>query len=156
MKLFLQLLVLQEFVIITTTFSGIFLLVSYVGLTWTTKVIPSEMLTLSISLILGASGAAIKKSKLSDVDFAILKQSLRDYVFIGAATTQLILTINYVFLIWLEKSIPGEVSPAIGGLTTIVLGFTDFGNSGYQQSSSSQLKNEPVEQEVQIDSTQNK
>lgn len=128
MKLLLrQLLVLQEFVIITTIFSGVFLLVSHVALTWTTKIIPSEMLGLGITLISGASAAAIKKEKLSNVEFAISTQSLKDYVFMGAATTQLILTINYVFLIWLDKSIPDGISTAIGTLTVIVLGFTDFG-----------------------------
>jgi hypothetical protein len=127
-KLFLQILLLQEFVIITTTFSGVFLLVSYVGLTWTPKTIPSEMLTLAIALISGAAGAALKKRKLSNPEIAISKQSLRDYAFMGAATTELVLATNYVFLIWLEKSVPNELSPAIGSLATIVLGFTDFGS----------------------------
>ncbi|MEG4149265.1 hypothetical protein [Microcoleus sp. Pol12B5] len=128
-KLLLQLLILQEFVIITTTFSGVFLLVSYVALTGTTKVIPSEMLTLGIALISGASAAALKKGKLSNAEMVISTQSLRDYAFMGAATTELILAANYVFLIWLEKLIPGEIAPAIGSLAAVVLGFTDFGSS---------------------------
>lgn len=130
MKLLLQLLVLQEFVLITITFSGVFLLVSYVGLTWTPKKIPSEMLMLAITLISGASAAALKKGKLSNTETAISKQSLRDYAFIGAATTQMILSVNYVLLISTERVIPFELSPAIGSLAAVILGFTDFGGSG--------------------------
>ena len=129
MKSIAQIFVLQEFVIITTTFSGIFLLVSYTALTWTTKTIPSEMSTLALTLISGASAAALKKGRLSNAEIAISKQSLRDYAFIGAATTESILAINYVFLIWLEKSIPIGSSSLIGILAAMVLGFTDFGNS---------------------------
>jgi hypothetical protein len=129
-KIFLQLFLLQEFAIITVVFSGVFLLVSYVALTWTTKMIPPEMLTLAITLISGSGAAAIKKGKLSNPEesrFILAKQSLRDYAFIGAATTQAILTINYVFLVWLEKAIPVEISVGIGSLAASVLGFTDFG-----------------------------
>lgn len=121
-------LILQEFVIITITFSGVFLLMSYVGLTWTTKTIPSEMLMLAVTLISGSSAAALKKGELSNAEVAISKQSLRDYSFIGAATTELVLVVNYVFLIYLEKSIPIGLSPAIGVLGVAVLAFTDFGS----------------------------
>ena len=129
MKLITQMLVLQEFAIVTTLFSGIFLLISYLALTHTTKVIPSEMLTLAATLISGASAAALKKGKLSDVNAAIKKQSFKDYILIGATTTEPIIVVNYVFLIWLEKSIPIETPSAICILAAMVLGFTDFGNS---------------------------
>ena len=128
MKLITQMLVLQEFAIITTLFSGIFLLISYLALTHTTKVIPSEMLTLAVTLTSGASAAALKKGKLSNAN-AIQKQSFKDYILIGATTTEPIIVVNYVFLIWLDKSIPIGFSSAIGILAAMVLGFTDFGNS---------------------------
>ena len=129
MKLIIQLLVLQEFAIITTLFSGIFLLISYLALVYTTRVIPSEMLTLAVTLTSGASAATLKKGKLSNANAAIQKQSFKDYILIGVTTTEPILVVNYVFLIWLEKSIPIELSSAIGILAAMVLGFTDFGNS---------------------------
>ena len=129
MKLIIQLLVLQEFAIVTTLFSGIFLLISYLALVYTTRVIPSEMLTLAVTLTSGASAATLKKGKLSNANAAIQKQSFKDYILIGVTTTEPILVVNYVFLIWLEKSIPIELSSAIGILAAMVLGFTDFGNS---------------------------
>ena len=129
MKLITQLLVLQEFAIVTTLFSGIFLLISYLALAYTTRVIPSEMLTLAVTLTSGASAATLKKGKLSNVKAAIQKQSFKDYILIGVTTTEPILVVNYVFLIWLNKSIPIELSSAIGILAAMVLGFTDFGNS---------------------------
>ena len=129
MKLIIQLLVLQEFAIVTTLFSGIFLLISYLALVYTTRVIPSEMLTLAVTLTSGASAATLKKGKLSNANAAIQKQSFKDYILIGVTTTEPILVVNYVFLIWLEKSIPIETPSAIGILAAMVLGFTDFGNS---------------------------
>ena len=128
MRLITRILVLQEFAIVTTLFSGIFLLISYLALTHTTKIIPSEMLTLAVTLTSGASAATLKKGKLSNAN-AIQKQSFKDYILIGATTTEPIIVVNYVFLIWLEKSIPIETSSAIGILAAMVLGFTDFGNS---------------------------
>ena len=129
MKFITRMLVLQEFAIITTLFSGIFLLISYLALTHTTKIIPSEMLTLAVTLTSGASAAALKKGKLSNANAAIQKQTFKDYILIGATTTEPIIVVNYVFLIWLDKSIPIGFSSAIGILAAMVLGFTDFGNS---------------------------
>lgn len=132
LKLLSQLLLLQEFVIISVTFSGVFLLGSYIGLTWTSKPIPPELLILATTLISGSGAAAAKKRKLAsaeDVPSTLSKQPLRDYIFLGAATAQVCLAINYALLIWTQKQIALELPAAIGSLAAIVLTFTDFGKS---------------------------
>jgi hypothetical protein len=132
-KIFLQLLILQEFVIITVMFSGVFLVTSYFVLSGTDKTIPAEMLGTGVTLLSGAIGAALKKKKLSgaeeEVRSIVAQQTLVDYVFMGATTTCFVAVFNYVYLVWIGRSIPVGMSLGIGGLVAAFLGFIDFGKN---------------------------
>lgn len=119
---------LAEFVIAAVMFSGIFMLISYMLLTHTSKSIPAEMTTLFMSLIGGGVGATLAKGKLTQ-PHPESSLSLADYAWIGAASAKVFFVINYVFLIWLERPIPKEISPTIGGLATTLLAVTTFRNS---------------------------
>jgi hypothetical protein len=120
--------VLSEFVILTVTFSGVFLFMSYGILLWTHKIIPPEMLTTTQVVVSGAVAAVIAKTRQRPIEDST-KQTSVDYALMGVAVTQIILTLNYVFLIWAERSIPKEVAPAIGALAITILTLTNFRDS---------------------------
>lgn len=145
---------LADYVIICISTSVILLGWSYMGLTLTSKTPPPGMPTLTTSLAFGAVAAGIKKS-ISKPDPSV-EGSVVNAFYMALSTTQLAFAIHYNLLVWLDKIVPVELSAMIGGLATILLTITNFGNSGYQQSNSSQLENESIEQEVQADSTQNR
>lgn len=115
---------LPEFVIVTTTFSGIFLLISYVILGYTDKIVPAEMLTLATTLIAGAIAGAVKWGKLGIGE--PVKQSSIDYALMGAATTIVLISFHYVLQVWIKESVPIELAPGIGILSGIILGITEF------------------------------
>jgi hypothetical protein len=119
---------LAEFIIATVMFSGVFMLISYMLLTWTSKSIPPEMTTLFTSLISGGVGATLAKGKLIE-PHPQGSLSLVDYTFMVAASAKVFFVINYVFLIWVQRPIPKEISPAIGGLAMTLLAVTTFRNS---------------------------
>jgi site-specific DNA-cytosine methylase len=51
--------------------------------------------------------AATKKEKLSgEIRTLLAQQSIRDYAFMGATTAQVVLAFNYVYLVWIQRSIP--------------------------------------------------
>jgi hypothetical protein len=145
---------LADYVIICISTGVILLGWSYMGLTLTSKTPPPGMPTLTTSLAFGAVAAGIKKS-LSKPDSSI-EGSVVNAFFMALSTTQLALTVHYNLLVWLDKIVPVELSAMIGGLATILLAITNFGNSGYQQSTSLRPENESIEQEAQVDSTQNR
>ena len=145
---------LADYVIICISTSVILLGWSYMGLTLASKTPPPGMPTLATSLAFGAVAAGIKKS-LSKPDPSI-DGSVVNAFFMGLSTTQLALAVHYNLLVWLDKIVPVELSAMIGGLATILLAITNFGNSGYQQSTSSQVENESIRQEIEIDTTQNR
>lgn len=126
---------LADYVIICISTGAILIGWSYMGLTLTSKAIPSGMPTLATSLAFGAVASGIKKS-ISKPD-ASVEGAIVNVFFMALSTTQLALTIHYNLLIWLDKMVPVELSAMIGGLATILLAITNFGNSGYQVSNSS-------------------
>lgn len=122
---------LADYVIVSVATSAIILLFSCIGLTWTTKTIPSEMYTLISSLAMGAfSAAALKKELKSDL---LIKGSFVNYALMGLATTKVFLVLNYNSLVWADRTIPKELGPLIGGLAVIVLTVTTFRNSGFEK-----------------------
>lgn len=122
---------LADYVIVSVAISAIILLFSCIGLTWTTKAIPSEMYTLISSLAMGAfSAAALKKELKSDL---LIKGSFVNYALMGLATTKVFLVLNYNSLVWADRPIPKELAPLIGGLAVIVLTVTTFRNSGFER-----------------------
>lgn len=141
---------LADFVIVFVALSAIIVLGSYIGLTWTTKEIPPDMITMGVALASGAVAAGALKNK-SQLNTRI-RGSLVNYSLMGIAFTQLILVVNYNFLVWAERVIQKELIMSIHGLTTVVLTVTTFRNSGYNKSSFSQHNN----RETRMDSTQNK
>ncbi|TAG98741.1 MAG: hypothetical protein EAZ18_00250 [Oscillatoriales cyanobacterium] len=124
----MQKIVLSEFVILTVTFSGVFLFISYAILLWTHKVIPPEMLATTQVLVSGAVAAVIAETRQKPTGKST-KQTSVDYALMGVAVTQIILTLNYVFLIWAERSISKEVAPTIGALAITILTLTNFRDS---------------------------
>lgn len=145
---------LADYVIICISTGVILLGWSYMGLTLASKTPPPGMPTLATSLAFGAVAAGVKKS-ISKPDPSV-EGSVVNAVFMGLSTTQLALAVHYNLLVWLDKVVPVELSAMIGGLATILLAITNFGNSGYQQSNSSQHEHESIEQEIHIDSAQNR
>jgi hypothetical protein len=145
---------LADYVIICISTDVILLGWSYMFLTLASKTPPPGMPTLATSLAFGAVAAGIKKS-MSKQDPSV-EGSVVNAFFMALTTTQLALAVHYNLLVWLDKIVPVELSAMIGGLATILLAITNFGNSGYQQSNSSRLKNESIEQETHIDSTRNR
>lgn len=142
---------LADFVIVFVATSAIIILLSYMGLTWTTKQIPSDMASLGVTLALGAvtAGGLKSKAKLN----ASIKGSFVNYSLMGLATTQLFLVINYNSLIWAERVIPKELTPSIHGLVVIILTVTNFSDSGYKKSDSLQFEeNKPINQPTNLDS----
>lgn len=131
----MRLMLLSEFVILTVTFSGVFLFVSYAALLWTDKIIPPEMLTTTQVLVAGAIAAVVAKTQQHSPENRV-KQSAIDYALMGVAVVQVILSINYVFLIWVQRSIPGEFAPAIGSLAITILTLTNFRGSSSNNSGS--------------------
>lgn len=126
---------LPEFVILTVTFSGVFLFVSYAALLWTDKTIPPEMLTTTQVLVAGAVAAVVAKTR-QNPSVQRVRQSAIDYALMGVAVVQVILSINYVFLIWVQRTIPGEFAPAIGSLAITILTLTNFRGSNSNSSGS--------------------
>lgn len=145
---------LADYVIICISIGVILLGWSYMGLTLASKTPPPGMPTLTTSLAFGAVAAGIKKS-ISKPDPSV-EGSVVNAFFMGLSTTQLALAVHYNLLVWLDKIVPVELSAMIGGLATILLAITNFGNSGYQQSNSSRLENESINQETHIDTTQHR
>lgn len=145
---------LADYVIICISTGVILLGWSYMGLTLASKTPPPGMPTLTTSLAFGAVAAGIKKS-LSKPDQSV-EGSVVNAFFMALSTTQVAFTVHYNLLVWLDKTVPVELSAMIGGMATILLAITNFGNSGYQQYPSSQLENESIQQDVHIDSTQHK
>lgn len=145
---------LADYVIICISTGVILLGWSYMGLTLISKAAPPGMPTLATSLAFGAVAAGIKKS-ISKPDPSV-EGSVVNAFFMALSTTQLALAVHYNLLIWLDKPVPIELSAMIGGLATILLAITNFGNSGYQQSNSPRHEPESIKQELHIDSTQNK
>lgn len=145
---------LADYVIICISTGVILLGWSYMGLTLASRTPPPGMPTLATSLAFGAVAAGIKKS-VSKPDPSV-EGSVVNTFFMALSTTQLALTIHYNLLVWLDRIVPVELSAMIGGLATILLAITNFGNSGYQQSTSSQLKNKSIEQEIDIDTAQHR
>jgi hypothetical protein len=137
MKSFLKIksALLADYVIICISTGAILIGWSYMGLTLTSKAIPPGMPTLATSLAFGAVAAGIKKSisKLSPS----AEGSIVNAFFMALSTTQLALAVHYNLLIWLDRIVPVELSAMIGGLATILLAITNFGNSGYHPSNSS-------------------
>lgn len=125
---------LADYVIICISTGTILIGWSYMGLTLTSKTIPPGMPTLATSLAFGAVAAGIKKS-VSKSD-ASVEGSIVNVFFMALSTTQLALVVHYNLLIWLDKIVPVELSAMIGGLATILLAITNFGNSGYRLSDS--------------------
>lgn len=146
---------LADCVIVFVATSAIVILFSYMGLNWTTKQVPSDMISVGVTLALGAMTAGGLKSK-AKLDVSA-KGSLVNYSLLGLAFTQLILVIHYNSLIWAERLIPEKLAPSIHGLVVILLTVTNFTDSGYRKSDSSQPEEDPsVDQEIHIDSTQNR
>lgn len=144
---------LADYVIICISTDVILLGWNYMFLTLASKTPPPGMPTLATSLAFGAVAAGIKKS-ISKPDPS--DGSVVNAFFMALSTTQLALAVHYNLLVWLDRVVLVELSAMIGGLATILLAITNFGNSGYQQSNSSRFENESIEQEIQIDSTQDK
>lgn len=145
---------LADYVIICISTGVILLGWSYMGLTLASKTPPPGMPTLTTSLAFGAVAAGIKKS-VSKPDPSV-EGSVVNAFFMALSTTQLAFTVHYNLLVWLDKIVPVELSAMIGGLATILLAITNFGNSGYQQTPPSRLENESIEQQAQINSTEQK
>ncbi len=146
---------LADSVIVFVAASAIIILFSYAGLTWTTKEIPSDMISVGVALALGAVTAGALKSK-SNLDSSA-KGSFVNYSLLGLAFTQLLLVINYNSLIWAERTIPEKLAPSIHGLVVILLTVTNFSDSGYRKSDSSHPEeDESIKQEIHIDSIQNR
>ena len=145
---------LADYVIICISTDAILLGWSYMGLTLASKSPPPGMPTLATSLAFGAVAAGIKKS-MSKQDPSV-EGSVVNAFFMALTTTQLALAVHYNLLVWLDKVVPVELSAMIGGLATILLAITNFGNSGYQQTNFSRVETGSVEQEVQADLTQHR
>jgi|GEM_PF-2697597 len=147
---------LADFVIVFVAISAIIILFSYTLLTWTTKEIPSDMVSVGVTLAGGAIAAGALKSK-SKLD-ASVKGSFVNYSLMGLAVTQLLLVINYNSLIWAERLIPEKLAPSIHGLVIILLTITNFSDSGYRKSDSSQPEENAllVDEEIHVESLQNK
>jgi len=113
------------------------------------------MISVGVTLALGAVTAGGLKSK-AKLD-ASAKGSFVNYSLLGLAFTQLILVVHYNSLIWAERAIPEKLAPSIHGLVVILLTVTNFSDSGYRKSDSSQPEEDlSIEQEIHIDSTQNR
>ncbi|MEG3875775.1 hypothetical protein QT972_00125 [Microcoleus sp. herbarium7] len=141
---------LADFVIIFVAVSAIITLFSYMGLNWTIKPVPSDMISVGVTLALGAMTAGGLKSK-AKLDISA-KGSFVNYSLLGIAFTQLILVIHYNSLIWVERLIPDKLAPSIHGLVVILLTVTNFTDSGYKNSDFSQPKQDiSIEQEIHID-----
>ena len=146
---------LADWVIFSVAISAIIVLLSYMALNWTTKEVPSDMISVGVTLALGAVTAGGLKSK-AKLD-ASAKGSFVNYSLLGLAFTQLILVVHYNSLIWAERAIPEKLAPSIHGLVVILLTVTNFSDSGYRKSDSSQPEEDlSIEQEIHIDSTQNR
>lgn len=146
---------LADVVIVFVATSAIIILFSYTLLTWTTKEIPSDMTSVGVTLAGGAVAAGALKSK-SKLD-ASVQGSFVNYSLMGLAFTQLLLVINYNSLIWAERAIPEKLTPSIHGLVVILLTVTNFSDSGYRKSDSSQQdEDEPINQTVHIERGQNR
>lgn len=143
---------LADYVIICISTDVILLGWSYMGLTLASKTPPPGMPTLATSLAFGAIAAGIKKS-ISKPNPSI-EGSVVNAFFMALSTTQLALAVHYNLLVWLDKIVPVELSAMIGGLATILLAITNFGNSGYQQINSSRLEDEPIEEQTHINTDQ--
>lgn len=118
---------LANYVIVCVAISAIVSALSHMGLTWTTKTIPTDTYTLWSSLAVGAVAAGLLARNL-DQELLIPKTYL-NYVLMGLAFTQVILTVNYHLLIWNDRTIEKELVPSIIGLSTTVLTLTNFRNS---------------------------
>ena len=125
---------LTDYVIVCVALSAIILLGSYIVLSWTTKVIPSEMTTLIGVLATGAFAAAGSRNNLQSD--SLIKKSFVNFSLMGFATTKVFLVINYSSLVWAEKVIPKELAPMIGILAGTILTVTTF-----RKSESSKLNN---------------
>ncbi|MEG5173270.1 hypothetical protein [Microcoleus sp. B3-D7] len=147
---------LADFVIVFVATSAIIILFSYILLTWTTKEIPSDMVSVGVTLAAGAvaAGALKSKSKLK----GSVKGSFVNYSLMGLSVTQLFLVVNYNSLIWAERLIPEKLAPSIHGLVVILLTITKFSDSGYGEPDSSQPRERmQISQEQEIDpSNQNR
>lgn len=143
---------LADYVIICISTGVILLGWSYMFLTLASRTPPPGMPTLATSLAFGAVAAGVKKS-ISKAD-PFVEGSVVNFFFMALSTTQLALTVHYNLLVWLDKIVPVELSAMIGGFATILLAITNFGNSGYQQSTSLRSENESIDQQVQSDSTE--
>lgn len=148
---------LADFVIVFVAISAIIILVSHMGLTWTTKEIPSGMDALGVTLAGGAVAAALRKSK-AKLDNSI-KGNFVNYSLMGLSTTQLFLVINYNALIWAERPISNTLSLSIHGFVIVILAVTNFGDSGYTKPESlptEPTKDELIDQETEIDPNHNR
>jgi hypothetical protein len=141
---------LADYVIICVGSSAMILGCSYIGLSSTTKPIPSDLTTMIISFTLSSVTAAGLKSKSRlDADISN-KGSLVNTMLLGLATMKLALVIQYNLLVWAEKTIPEKYSTAITSLALILLTITNFQGSGYTKSNPSDL---PEPEDIPTDLT---
>lgn len=145
---------LADIIVVFVATSAIIILFSYMGLNWTTKQVPSDMISVGVTLALGAMTAGGLKSK-AKLD-ASAKGFFVNYSLLGLAFAQLILVIHYNSLIWVERPIPEKLAPSIHGLVIILLTVTNFRDSGYARSNTSEPEDVLTKQEIHIDSTQDK
>lgn len=136
--------ILADYVIICVASSAIILLWSYMGLTLTAKLIPSEMSTLISTLAFAAVGAAALKGKTKPYSYD--NGSFVNTIFMALTTSNLALVIHYNVLIWGDKVVPKEFAPMIGGLAGIILTVTNFKNSGYGTSKYASSKDDDINQ----------
>lgn len=125
--------ILSEFVLLTTTFSGVFLFISYSLLLHTDKAVPPEMLATTQVIVAGSVAGFIAKTCQKQTS-CYTKESLADYALKSVAVTQVLLSVNYVVLIWLQRQIPKEFLPAIGSLAITILTLTNFRGSSSNKS----------------------
>lgn len=119
---------MANYVIITMAASAILTICSYMLLTWTNKIIPTELTALLGSF----SGGSIMSNIFKATG---LKQELRvklsavDYALMGLAIAMTASVINYNLLIWADREIPSQMIVAINTMMTIVVSGTTFRNS---------------------------
>jgi hypothetical protein len=141
---------LADYVIICVGSSAMILGCSYMGLTSTTKTVPVDLTTMIISFTTSAVAAAFLKSK-SEIDLDKSdKGSLVNTMLMGLATMKLALVVHYNLLVWAERVVPKEYSIMIGTLAPVILAMTNFKNSGYSKSGSSDL---PESEDIPTDLT---
>jgi hypothetical protein len=119
---------MANYVIVTMATSAILTICSYMLLTWTNKIIPTELTALLGSF----SGGSVMSNVFKATG---LKQELRvklsavDYALMGLAIAMMASVVNYNLLIWAGREIPPQTIVAINTMVTIVVSGTTFRNS---------------------------